>query len=109
MIVLQMASSVSVGIVGEGPIGGQRDVVRPFDRQRHSGGGERREEVGFGTTEPRDTFSLSLSCSQLLPVPETRAAAQTDGEEVCALVCLCVRGGDDIQLCTSVRDGEGEI
>lgn len=69
-----------------------RDGVRPFDRRHHS----RRETRGSRTQDYRAKrlcFFPSLSCSQLLPELETRAAAQTDGEEVCVSECVCVCTG----------------
>ncbi|TNN78317.1 hypothetical protein EYF80_011557 [Liparis tanakae] len=62
-------------LMGDSTAGGRRRAQRE----------EEEERKWDSTLRSQETLSLSFSCSQLLPVPETWAAAQTDGVEVCAV------------------------
>lgn len=84
-----MASSVSVGIVGEGPIGGQRDVVRPFDRQRHSGGGTKRGSGIRDDGAERHFFSFTLLLPTAPSARDTGRCTDRWRGGVCARVFVC--------------------
>lgn len=66
------------------------DSVMSWDHliDKSAAGGWRRG-CGIQHYRAKRHFLLSLSRSQLLPEPETRAVAQTDGHEVCLCVWMC--------------------
>ena len=103
-----MESSGSVGIVGEGP---SADSVMSWDRLIDNGtaGGRKRGSGIRDYRAERHFFSFTLLLPTAPSARDTGRCTDRWRGGVCVRVCVCVWGGDDIQLCTSVIDGEGEI